>query len=148
MECQANLGIIERVWETKWGLSGSVCPKQYGTIRTFEDLQELNKCVVCKVGPLLHIQDIMQCCQGYQYFTKINILMQYYTFLLDEESSWYIVIVTPCGKWCHKRVPMGFLGSTDWAQTTMEEIFQDILHDVKVYSDDIGIFDTTWTKHI
>jgi putative transposon-encoded protein len=78
----------------------------------------------------------------YRYFTKIDISMQYYTFMLDDKSAQYVVIVTPFGKWGRVRVPMGFIGSTDWAQAVMEEIFQDVIQDVECYIDDIGIFDT------
>jgi hypothetical protein len=148
MERQESIGVLKRCWETKWGMPGFVRPKKDGTIRTIEDLRELNKCVVREVYPLPRIQDILHRRQNYQYLTKIDILMQYYTFMLDEESSWYVIIVTPMGKWHRIRVPMGFLGSTDWAQATMEEIFQDVLDDVELYINDIGIFDTDWSKHI
>jgi hypothetical protein len=75
--------------------------------------------------------------------------MQYYTFMLTEEASWYVVVVvTPMGKWRRIRVPMGFLGSTNWAQATMEEIFQDVLDEVELYIDDIGLFHSDWSKHI
>jgi hypothetical protein len=148
MERQESIGVLKRCWETKWGMPGFVRPKKDRTIHTIEDLRELNKCVVHEVYPLPRIQDILHCRQNYKYFTKINISMQYYTFMLDEESSWYAIIVTPMGKWRRIRVPMGFLGSTDWAQATMEEIYQDVLNDVELYIDDIGIFDTDWSKHI
>jgi hypothetical protein len=44
---------------------------------------------------------------------------------------------------------MGFLGSTAWAQATMEEeISQDVLHDMELYINSIDIFDTNPNKHI
>jgi hypothetical protein len=145
---QESIGVLERVWETVWGLPGFVRPKKDGTIRTIEDLRELNKCVVREVYPLPRIQDIMHRRRKYQYFTKIDISIQYYTFMLDDKSANYVIIVTPFGKWRRVRVPMGFLGSTDWAQATMEEIFQDVIQDVECYINDIGIFDTDWDSHI
>jgi hypothetical protein len=74
--------------------------------------------------------------------------MQYYTFMLDDESSWYVIIVMLFGKWRRICVPMGFIASTDWAQSTVEEIFQDVIQDVECYINDIGIFDTNWDAHI
>mgnify|MGYP000748020042 CR=1 FL=1 len=97
MERQESIGILKRCWETKWGMPGFVRPKKDGTIRTIEDLRELNKCVVRKVYPLFRIQDILHRRQNYVYFTKIGISMQYYTFMLDNESSSYGVIITPMG---------------------------------------------------
>jgi hypothetical protein len=79
---------------------------------------------------------------------KINLTMQYCTFMLDDESAQYVIIVTPFGKWHCMHVPMGFIGRTNWVQAVMEEIFQDIIQDIKCYNDDIGIFDTDWDNHI
>jgi hypothetical protein len=145
---QESIGILKRVWETAWGLPGFVRPKKDGTIWTIEDLRKLDKCVIRKVYPLPRIQDIMHRPCKYKYFTKINISMQCYTFMLDDKSTNYVIIVTPFGKWRCIHVPMGFLGSTDWAQATMEDIFQDMIQDVKCYINDIGIFDNEWDEHI
>jgi hypothetical protein len=49
--------------------------------------------------------------------------MQYYTFMLDDEAAKCVVIVTPFGKWHRVRVPMGYIGSTDWVQAVMEDPF-------------------------
>jgi hypothetical protein len=69
-------------------------------------------------------------------------MQYYYTFMLDGESASYVVIVTPMGKWCRTRVPMGFIRSTDWAQAMMEEIFKDVLDDVELYIGNKGFFHT------
>ncbi len=43
---------------------------------------------------------------------------------------------------------MGLSCSPDLAQSTMEAIFQDMLHEIKIYIDDIGIFDRDWQTHL
>jgi hypothetical protein len=79
--------------------------------------------------------------------------MQYYTFMLNDtfmlnyKSCSYVVIVMPIGKWCRKRVPMGFIGSTNWAQAMMEESYKDVLDEVELYIDGIRLFHTDWSKH-
>jgi hypothetical protein len=73
--------------------------------------------------------------------------MLYYVLLRFFEVR-ILQIVTPIGKWRRTRVPMGFIGSTDWAQVTMEEIFQDVLDEVELYIDDIRLFHTKWKDHI
>jgi hypothetical protein len=40
------------------------------------------------------------------------------------------------------------IGSTDWAQAMMEEIFQDVLDEVELYIDGIGLFHTKWKDHL
>jgi hypothetical protein len=43
---------------------------------------------------------------------------------------------------------MGLIGSTDWALATMEEIFKDVLDDVKLYINNIGLLHTKWKDHL
>jgi hypothetical protein len=149
MECQEAIGILECSQGTEWGLPGLVCPKKDDTIQMTNDTMiKLNKCVICEVYPLPHIQDILHCRRNYKFFTKIDISMQYYTFMLNKESSSYAMIVMAMGKWCRKHVPMGFLGSTDWMQVTTEEIYKDVLNEVKLYINAIRLFHTDWTKHM
>ncbi|KAG7372934.1 reverse transcriptase RNA-dependent DNA polymerase [Nitzschia inconspicua] len=83
-----------------------------------------------------------------RFLTKLDISMQYYCFHLDEQSSWYCVIVTPFGKFRRLVLPMGLANSPDWAQATMEEVLQDVLQDIEIYIDDIAIFSKTWEDHI
>ena len=49
-----------------------------------------------------------------------------YCFHLDEESTWYFILVMPFGKYQCKVLPIGLANSPDWAQATMEKLFSDI----------------------
>ena len=148
LDRQVELGLLEQVFDTEWGMPMFATKKSNGTIRTVDDLRKLNAAIKRVHYPLPKIQDIFERRRNYQFFTKIDISMQYYCFHLDEESSWYCVLVTPFGKYRRKVLPMGLANSPDWAQATMEEIFRDMLHKVEVYLDDVGIFDNTWEEHL
>ena len=148
LDRQVELGLLEQVYDTEWGMPMFATKKSNGTIRTVDDLRRLNAAIKRVHYPLPKIQDIFERRRNYQFFTKIDLCMQYYCFHLDEESSWYCVLVTPFGKYRRKVLPMGLANSPDWAQATMEEIFRDMLHKVEVYLDDVGIFDNTWEEHL
>jgi len=87
--------------------------------------------------------------QSYAFFIKLDISMQFCTFMLDEESQWLCVIVTPCGnyKYLHLPMSMGVKQSPDIAQENMEDILHDI-DEAKVDIDDIGIFTNDCPSHL
>jgi len=143
--CQ--IGVLEKCGGTEWAAGTFIIPKKDGRVRWVSDFRMLNKSLKRRIYPLPKIQDILHRRNGYKYFTKIDLSMQYYAFELDEESSNLCVIVTPFGKYKYKRLPMGICLSTDIAQEIMETVLQDI-KDVEIYLDDIGIFSNDWESHL
>jgi hypothetical protein len=151
LQKQCNEDILERVGESEWGMPMMVIPKKNGSIRTIDDLRELNKQVKRKVYPLPKIQDIFHRRKGYKYASKLDLTNCYYTYELDEESSWLCVLVTPFGKYRRKRLPQGMKQSPDWAQAAIEEplLEADLLHEcVEAYIDDIGAFSNSFEEHL
>ncbi|EJK56186.1 hypothetical protein THAOC_23978 [Thalassiosira oceanica] len=116
-------------------------------IRFISDLRNLNKAVKRKVHNLPIISELLKERPGYEFLTKLDVSMQYYTFELDDESADLCTIVTPFGKYRYKRVPMGLKCSTDWAQSTMEAIL-DGIDDAKVYIDDIKCCSDSFEDHL
>ena len=83
-----------------------------------------------KIYNLPKIRDILKTCNGYKYFTKIDISMQYYTFEFDKESKDLCAICTPVGvgNCRYNRLPMGFKQSPE----IMEDLVR-VMEEMNVY---------------
>ena len=142
-----DIGVLSRVGPSEYLSPSWGIPKKDGRIRFITDFRKLNAMLKRKVYNLPIIQDILKRRNGYTYFTKIDVSMQYYTFELDEESQKLCTTCTPWGNYSYQRLPMGIKESPDIAQQYMESIFRD-MEDLEVYIDDVGIFSKTWEDHL
>ena len=141
-------GVLVPCGASKWASPAFIIPKKNGQVRWVADFRELNKRLERNVYPLPKISDIIRRQEPFKFITIIDISMQYFTFELDNESSWLCVLVTPFGKRRQTRVAMGVKQASDWAQEVMEEIFQDMIREVELYMDDIKRTDLNFDEHM
>ncbi len=82
-----NLGILEPCGATEWASPAFIIPNKDGLVWHITDLHLLNNAVIQKQYHLPIITDIMDWISRYNFFTKLDIYMQYYTFGLDKPSQ-------------------------------------------------------------
>jgi hypothetical protein len=121
-----RIGVLASQQETEWVLPSFIIPKKDGRMCWIRDLRQLNKVIRCKQYPLPIIADIFCMHSGYMFFTKLDVMMQYYRFELDKKSQDLCNIITPFGKYKYLRLPMGLKCSPDIAQAAMENVLSDI----------------------
>ena len=133
------IGVLEPCGASPWAAPTFIIPKKDGRVRWISDFRELNKFLERRPYPIPVIHEMLRKRKGYKFFTKLDISMQFYTYLMDEASRELCTIGTPFGMYRYRKLPMGLTVSPDIAQETMKEVLAD-LPDVEVYIDDIGIF--------
>ena len=141
-----EIGVLEKAGISQWASPMFITRKKDGRVRWVSDLRYLNTAVKRQQYPIPIIQDVIMLRDGYKFFTKLDLTMQYYDLELDKQSKDYCTVVTPFGKYRYKRLPMRLKISPDVAQSIIEQILHDL--DVEVYIDNIGVFSKTYEEHI
>ena len=146
MDHLLEIGVLSKAGPTEWGSPTFIIPKKDGRVRWISDLRELNKVLKRKVYPLPLIDELVSRRSGYKYFTKIDLTMMYYSFVLDEASRKLCTIVTPYGKFHYNRLAMGLKPAPDFAQYYIAKTLEGL--DVECYIDDVGIFSNSYEEHM
>ena len=145
----ANIGVITKTGASEWAAGTFIIPKKDGRVRWITDFRHLNKYIKRKTYPLPNPQDILALTKPYQFLSKLDLSMQYYTFELDAKSQDLCTFVTPFGTYKYTKLPMGVCQSGDWSQEAMDEMLSDFDQgELSRYIDDLKTQHMTWEEHL
>ena len=137
LDCLVNIGVMECAKHSEWIAGTFIVPKKDGRMRCITDFRGLNKSLKQHVYLLQQINDIITHRPQYRYFTKLDISIQYYTFVLDEPSRDLCTFSMPFGLYRYCRLPMGISESPDISTEIVTQVLDGL--DVDFYMDDIAI---------
>jgi hypothetical protein len=123
--------VVEKAEPSAW------CPASFGvqkpnkTMRFVTGFCKLNVAVKRQSYTMPLIPQLLQKYLLYRYMTKLDMTkldmtMQFYTFVLDQESCQYCTFSTPFGLYCYKHLPMGLTILPDISQEAMENTLEGI----------------------
>ena len=84
------------------------------------------------------MHDIIPSVGKFKYVTTIDLIMGYYSMLLDEKAKEICVIFSPWGLYRYNVLPVGIIVSVDVFQEAMGKLMAD-LEKVFVYMDEVII---------
>eukprot|EP00957_Ditylum_brightwellii_P113489 8653363-Ditylum_brightwellii.AAC.1 len=102
-----EIGVLKPCGPTQWAAGTFITPKKDRRVCWIYDIQELNKALKRRMYPLPIMQGVIQRRSSYTYFTKLDLLMFFYNFELNEKSQELCAIVTPFGNFQYCRMAMG-----------------------------------------
>lgn len=140
-------GVISPVTEpTAWCSRLVVVPKANGSVRLCVDLTNLNKAVHREAYPMNTVEDSLSKLAGSKVFSKLDANSSFYQLPLDEESRLFTTFITPFGRYCFNRMPMGICSAPEVFQRAMTSMIGH-LDGVICHMDDVLVHAPSTVEH-
>lgn len=147
LQRMVKMGVITPVDEpTEWCAPMVVVPKPNGSVRICVDYTELNRHVHRERYMLPAVDELLALLGNAKWFTKLDANHGYHQLLLSEESQRLTTFITPFGRFCYNRLPMGLSSAGEHFQKRVGEVLAG-LEGVIHLADDILIVGRTREEH-
>ena len=143
-------GIIRGLKEesSKWCHPMVIVPKNKGGVRICVDLTGLNRYVKRLVYPTQTPKEaISKINSSARFFTTMDAKHGYWQISLEEESQKLTTFITPWGRYCFLRAPMG-LSSTGDEYCRRGDIAISGLNNIQKVIDDSILYDENFEDHV
>ena len=136
-----NIGAIERS-QSPWASMIVLVWKKDGSLRFCIDLCKLNECTIKDAYSLPRIEDSLDCLNGAQIFSSVDLKSGYWQVELTEESKALTAFtVGPLGLYECTQMPFGLMNAPDTFQGLMESCLGEMhLNWCIIYFDDVIVF--------
>ena len=144
-----EIGAISKS-KSPWASVVVLVRKKDGSLRFCIDLRKLNARTVKDAYLLPRIEETLDCLNGTQWFTSLDLKSGYWQVELDKESKTLTAFtVGPLGFYQCEHMPFGLTNVPATFQRLMESCLEDMhLKWVIIYLDDIIIFSKTPKEHL
>ena len=143
-----DIGVVSKVDEPTPWCSGMVAvPKANSDqVRICVDLTKLNESVIREKHMLPTVEESLSKLAGGRYFTKIDQNCGFWQVRLNPESRLLTTFITPFGRYCFNRLPMGISSASEYFQKKMSQLLEGI-PGVVCQTDDCLISGETLEQH-
>ena len=101
------MGVLTPVQQSQYGTLVLIINNKEGNTRFITDCHRLNYNCFINPYPLPRITKTIQQLEGFQYATKLDLNMGYYTMRISPVIKYMMMIVTEFGKFKYNFLPMG-----------------------------------------
>ena len=149
LEEMVNIGAIRKS-QSPWASAIVLVRKKDGSLRFCIDLRKLNERTIKDAYSLPRIEESLDCLNGAQIFSSVDLKSGYWQVELTEESKAMTAFtVGPLGFYECIRMPFGLTNAPATFQRLMESCLGDMhLNWCIIYLDDVIVFSQTPEEHL
>ena len=144
-----NIGAIQKS-QSLWASTIVLVRKKDGSLQFCIDLCKLNERTIKDAYSLPRIEESLDCLNGAQIFSSVDLKSGYWQVELTEESKAMTAFtVGPLGVYECVRMPFRLTNAPATFQCLMQSCLGDMhLNWCIIYLDDVIVFSKTWEEHL
>ena len=122
-----SLGVIIKVKQpTPWYAGMVALPKRFGALCICVDLKSLNENALQEVHPLPSVDESLAQLSGATIVSKLDANTGFWQIPLCQKSCFLTTFMTPFGRYCFNKLPIGISSDPEHFQRRMKKILEGL----------------------